>query len=70
VKFKGSGKINDGTITAYSWRSSINGFLSSSKRFTTNKLSVGAHTIYFKVKDDKGRWSSEASVLLNIQAVK
>ncbi len=59
VTFQGSGKITNGGITAYNWRSSINGYLSNQSSFSTTSLSVGTHTIYFKVKDDKGRWSSE-----------
>ena len=67
VTFTGSGKINKGTITGYSWRSSRDGSLSSSNTFAKSSLSVGTHTIYCKVKDDKGRWSSEATGTVTVQ---
>ena len=59
--FTGSGSDPDGTITAYSWRSSIDGVLSSSATFTTDDLTAGNHTIYFKVRDNNSQWSTEAS---------
>jgi hypothetical protein len=61
VSFAGHGTDPDGSIAAYNWRSSINGHLSNSVSFTTpaSSLSVGTHTIYFKVQDDDGAWSTE-----------
>jgi plastocyanin len=66
VSFSGHGSDPDGTIVGYEWRSSIDGFLSSSASFSTSKLSVGTHTIYFKVKDNAGAWSPEVTVILRI----
>ncbi len=66
ISFSGSGADSDGIITDYNWRSNIDGFLSSSSSFTKSSLSVGEHTIYFKVKDDYGEWSSETSKSLTI----
>jgi len=60
ISFSGSGKIHHGSIEAYSWRSSKKGFLSDDAAFTTKTLSVGTHTIYLKVRDNKDRWSTEA----------
>ncbi len=54
VYFEGSGTDADGTIVAYEWKSSIDGQLSTSKTFSTTKLSAGTHTVYFKVKDNAG----------------
>jgi hypothetical protein len=63
-------RVNDGVLTQYSLRSSrdgdlISGYLPYLKEWATNflliKLSYGWHRLYFKVKDDKGRWSSEDS---------
>ena len=62
VSFSGSGTDSDGTVVAYEWRSSIeDDLLSTSKSFTTSSLSVGTHTIYFKVRDNDGDWSPEVS---------
>ncbi len=67
VSFAGSGTDADGdTIAEYSWRSSIDGFMSSLPIFTRRSLSIGNHTIYFKVKDSNGTWSAEESVQLTI----
>ena len=66
ITFEGHGTDADGTIVAYSWRSSSDGDLSSSARFETSTLSPGEHTIYFKVKDNAGAWSEEAQRAVNI----
>ncbi len=57
VSFSGYGFDEDGTIMSYWWKSNINGNLSTLDSFTTSSLSVGTHTIYFRVKDDKETWS-------------
>jgi len=61
VSFTGHGTDPDGSVVAYNWRSSIDGQLSTSSSFTqaASDLSVGTHTIYFKVQDDEGAWSTE-----------
>ena len=61
VSFTGHGTDSDGSVVAYNWRSSIDGQLSTSSSFTkpASELSVGTHTIYFKVQDDDGAWSTE-----------
>jgi hypothetical protein len=61
VYFHGFGKDPDGMVVEYSWRSSVDGVLSDSSTFNTSNLTVGTHTIYFKVKDDSGEWSDEVS---------
>ena len=61
VYFHGYGVDSDGMVADYSWRSSRDGILSSSSSFTIDTLSVGSHTIYFKVRDNDGDWSSEVS---------
>jgi murein DD-endopeptidase MepM/ murein hydrolase activator NlpD len=67
VSFDGSGNDSDGgDIQAYSWRSSLDGQLSNQASFSTSALSIGSHTIYFKVKDDEGEWSSEVSQEITI----
>lgn len=67
VTFSGNGTDQDGSIVACNWRSNIDGQLSTELSFTSSDLSVGNHTIYFKVKDDNGDWSDENSenILVN-----
>jgi hypothetical protein len=59
VTFTGHGIDPDGTVGAYSWRSSRDGDLSTAASFTTSSLSPGTHTIWFKVQDNDGVWSNE-----------
>lgn len=66
IYFHGYGVDTDGTVTGYSWMSSKDGIISSSPTFTSSDLSAGAHTIYFKVKDNDGDWSTEASRQISI----
>ncbi len=66
VYFHGLGTDSDGIVVEYKWRSSKDGILSSESTFTKSDLSVGTHTIYFKVKDNQGEWSSEDSSSLVI----
>lgn len=60
VEFQGYGTPSEGMITEYSWRSSKDGDIGTTSTFTKSSLSVGIHTIYFKVKDING-WSDEVS---------
>lgn len=66
ISFSGHG-TDDRDIRSHEWRSSLNGALSNSASFSTTQLSVGEHTIYFRVKDDDNIWSDEvtASVTVN-----
>ena len=66
MSFSGHGTDTDGTITGYNWRSSIDSQLNTESSFSTSSLSVGTHTIYFKVKDDDGAWSTEDTETLVI----
>ena len=59
VAFIGHGIDPDGTVGAYSWRSSRDGDLSTAANFETSSLSPGSHSIWFKVQDDDGQWSNE-----------
>ncbi|MFZ5997662.1 MAG: GDSL-type esterase/lipase family protein [Nitrospirota bacterium] len=67
VSFTGHGTDGDGTITGYSWRSSIDGQLSTAASFSTARLSEGSHTIYLKVQDNAGAWSPETSRSLTVK---
>ncbi|HUV02110.1 MAG TPA: PKD domain-containing protein [Desulfobacteria bacterium] len=70
VSFIGHGTDFDGSVVAYNWSSSNDGVLNTSSSFTkpASDLSVGTHTIYFKVQDDDGTWSSAATEILMIEA--
>ena len=59
VTFSGSGTDFEGTVVAYSWYSTLDGPLSDHASFSTSTLSKGVHTIFFKVQDNSGAWSSE-----------
>lgn len=65
VSFEGRGTDTDGSVIGYSWRSSIDGQLSTESSFETSTLSVGSHTVYFKVQDNDGAWSDEVSASLS-----
>jgi PKD repeat protein len=68
ISFIGHGNDSDGSVVAYNWTSSIDGFLNTSSAFTkpASELLVGTHTIYFTVQDDYGAWSSPATEILTI----
>ena len=61
VAFSGSGHDPRHSINAWQWRSSVDGWLSGSPSFPTTGLSLGIHTIYFKVRCSNGKWSDEVS---------
>jgi len=67
ITFNGSG-TDDGFIVTYSWRSSYDPGLynGSNSSFTLSNLTTGNLTIYLKVKDDYGVWSTEVSIILAI----
>lgn len=69
VSFSGSGIDTDGTIIEYKWSSSKDGDLSVLNSFSmsANNLSIGEHTIYFKVKDNNEVWSDTDSLTLTIE---
>ena len=67
VNFNGHG-MDDGTIIEWEWRSSKDGVLSSSEDFSSSSLSVGTHTIKFRVKDDDDKWSEYAERTLTINS--
>jgi len=66
VSLHGHGTDRDGTVVGYSWRSDMDGVLSSSESFDTNTLSTGMHTLYFKVQDNTGDWSDEVRAQITI----
>ena len=68
IKFTGHGVSPNGQIVAYNWRSSVNGDLSQLATFETDSLTAGTHTIWFKVQDNYGNWSSEVGTSVNVVA--
>jgi hypothetical protein len=67
VTFAGHGADSAHTITAWQWRSTIDGVLATVPSFT-HELSVGIHAIYFKAMCSQGLWSPEASTWLVVGA--
>ena len=72
ITFNGHGTDSDGTIIGYEWRSSLDGILSTVTSFTTSSLSIGTHTIYFRVLDNGNLWSPDvsSSIVITQKAVK
>jgi hypothetical protein len=66
VSFNGHGTDEEGSVVAYQWRSSVDGVLSTMANFSTADLSVAKHTIYFQVQDNRGDWSKEVYVFVNV----
>lgn len=68
IEFKGD-VDDDGDIMEYEWYSSRDGFLSGSDEFdkSANSLSPGTHIIYFRVKDDDGLWSKNATTQIVVR---
>ena len=69
VSFNGSGSDSDGTVDGYEWRSNLDGILSNNAIFSTSSLSVGDHTITFRVQDDDGTWSEGVIAYLVVIAI-
>jgi len=65
VYFEGSAS-DDGTIVNWEWTSNLDGLLSNSEDFSYNGLSVGTHTIKFRVQDNDGAWSSYDSITFTV----
>jgi WD40 repeat protein len=66
VTFSGSGSDSDGTVVAYQWESSIDGELSTEANFSITGLSIGYHSISFRVQDNDGEWSEWENTTLVI----
>ncbi len=73
VHFEGHGEDADGYIVEYYWASSIDGRIMSASggseefEMPASVLSVGTHTIGFKVKDNDGQWSDWDTATLTIK---
>ncbi|MFA5772398.1 MAG: PKD domain-containing protein [Thermoplasmata archaeon] len=62
----GRGNDTDGSIVAYQWRTNST-ILGMNSTIMLSNLSVGNHTIYFKVQDNDGDWSDEVSMTVEIK---
>ena len=69
VSFQGHGTDLDGTVTGFSWASSIDGHLSDLASFSTSTLSRGNHTISFRVYDDEGAISIPVEMFLTVDEI-
>ena len=74
ITLQGSYVDSDGTVTGFEWRSDIDGILSygipgdpNTNTFSTDTLSQGTHTIFFRVQDDQNAWSKEAVALVVVR---
>jgi len=65
TSFHGIG-LSFGVVTRFVWESTIDGELHNGTEgnFTTTTLSLGTHTISFKVEDDQGTWSHPVTTTL------
>ena len=74
ITFNATAFDSDGNITAYQWNSSKDGPLSFSQNFTFDlswwgyDLTVGNHTITFRVRDNFSTWSPESTSYLIVKA--
>jgi hypothetical protein len=68
VRFSGYGTDVDGQIVAYRWRSDRDGTIGTQAQFETTTLSVGTHTIYFRVQDNIGDFSEEVTGTVTVSA--
>ncbi|WP_292463940.1 PGF-pre-PGF domain-containing protein [Methanolobus sp.] len=66
ITFSGTGIDPDGKSVSYQWWSSIDNLLSNQSNFSSSNLSVGTHTIDFKVKDHMS-WSPVVSTTVIVE---
>lgn len=71
IVFEGSAADAAGAITAYEWRSSLDGLLETTEDFILPSLdlTVGDHTIMFTAWDDEGTSRSDSAPLTVVNAL-
>ena len=72
IEFVGSATSQvseDPIITRYVWTSNIDGILSFASNFTISNLSQGSHLINFRVQNNFDFWSTNATIVLNINGL-
>ena len=65
VNFVGVGDSGDRDVIGYEWISSIDGPLSANASFSCDNLSVGNHTIGFRIQNEY-KWSSYATIWIRV----
>ncbi len=68
VAFVGHGTDVDGEVVGYRWHSDLDGELSRMPTFEIDSLSVGEHTITFRVQDNHDAWSVEVQGTVKVRA--
>jgi hypothetical protein len=68
VMLWGMGIDGEGPIVAYEWESDLDGPIGSLDIIETSALSIGVHTIRFRVQDDAGQWSGWDTVTVEVVA--
>jgi outer membrane protein assembly factor BamB len=61
-----SGDSPDCTPVAYEWRSDLDGLLSTKPAFSMSTLTLGLHTVSFRIQDSNWTWSAPESVQFEI----
>jgi hypothetical protein len=69
ISFISSSSDPDGSITSYSWISSVDGVLSNQEAFSISNLSMGNHVITFTATDDDSQ-TSTSSVKISVKSPK
>ncbi len=69
VDFQGDYFDFENRTEGFSWVSSIDGLLSTSKDFSTTVLSNGTHVITFRVRDTFGTWSENATGTVTVNGL-
>ena len=64
----GTGTDNDGSVTNYTWTSSIDGLIGLFEDISISTLTPGNHTITFKVRDNSTLWSTGVTTNVEINA--
>ncbi|SJZ37218.1 Putative Ig domain-containing protein, partial [Desulfococcus multivorans DSM 2059] len=67
IGFQGHGIDGDGAVETYEWRSDLDGVIGNQPSFTSDALTPGTHTIFFRVQDDQGIWSQPAATLVVVR---
>ncbi|MEC9332628.1 MAG: LamG domain-containing protein, partial [Candidatus Thermoplasmatota archaeon] len=66
---EGTAGDKDGNVSAFEWKSDIDGIISKSLSTGPIILSPGDHNIRFKVKDDDGLWSISNAVIVHVNDI-
>ncbi len=65
ITFNGTGMDSDGSVMAYEWSENLT-VLSTQPSFNKSDMTIGTHTVSFRVKDNKDLWSQTVNATVNI----